>query len=117
MRLTIARSTTLSMPAAGASTDAAVEVQIKLRTVPALASVVVHAASVALDSTGTTYTYRLALGNGASGANSRLGEVVMTHVKGSGPAVFNGVMRVAAFTLSNDAAMGCEDATDSGTGL
>lgn len=117
MRLTIARSTTLSMPAAGASTDAAAEVQAKLRTVPALASVVVHAASVSLDSAGTTYTYRLALGNGASGANARLGEVIMTHIKGSGPAVFNGVMRVAGFTLSSDAAMGCDDMKDSGTGL
>jgi len=117
MRLTIARSSTLSMPAAGASTDAAAEVQTKLRTVPALATVVVHAASLSLDSAGTTYTYRLALGNGESGAGARLGEVVMTHTKGSGPTLFNGVMRVAGFTLSNDAAMGCEDTKDSATGL
>jgi len=117
MRLTIARSTTLAMPAAGASTDAAAEVQARLRTVPALATIVVHAATVSLDSAGTTYTYRLALGNGASGANARLGEVVMTHVKGSGPMVFNGVMRVAGFTLANDSAMGCSDAIDSATGL
>jgi hypothetical protein len=117
MRLTIARSSTLSMPAAGASTDAAAEVQAKLRTVPALATVVVHAASVSLDSAGTTYTYRLALANGESGASARLGEVVMTHIKGSGPTVFNGVMRVSGFTLSNDSAMGCEDTKDSGTGM
>lgn len=117
MRLTIARSSTLSMPAAGASTDAAAEVQTKLRTVPALASVVVHAASVSLDSAGTTYTYRLALGNGASGAGARLGEVVMSHTKGGTPTAFNGVMRVAGFTLSNDSAMGCEDTKDSTTGM
>jgi hypothetical protein len=117
MRLTISRSATLSMPAAGGTTDAAAEMQAKLRTVPALATVVVHAASVSLDSTGTTFTYRLALGNGDSGANARLGEVVMTHTKGSTPTAFNGVMRVAGFTLSNDSALGCDDAKDSATGL
>ena len=93
------------------------ELQTKLRSVPALASAVVHAASLSLDSAGSTYTYRLALANGASGAGARLVEVVMTHAKGSGPVVSNGVMRVAGFTLSNDAAMGCEATKDGATNL
>ncbi len=117
MRLTVARSSTLAMPAAGASTDASTEMQAALRAVPALAAVVVHAATISLDSGGSVYTYRLALDNGVSGAGAQLGEVIMTHTKGSGPAVFNGVLQVAGFSLSNDAAMGCEDAKDSGTGL
>lgn len=117
MRLTVARSTSLSMPAAGATTDASAEVQVKLRTVPALAAIVVHAATISLDSGGTTYTYRLALDNGVSGAGMKLGEVTMIHVKGSGPTLFNGVMQVAGFSLSSDAAMGCDDAKDSSTGL
>lgn len=116
MRRTIHRSSTLSMPAAGASTDLASEFETRLHLIPAFASVVVHAATIALDS-GGTYTYRLALGNGASGGNAKLGEIILKHAPGGSTGAYSGVMQVSGFTLGNDSAFGCEDAKDSATGL
>ena len=117
MRRTVDASSTLAMPAAGATTNLASDFETRLHLIPAFASVVVHAASITLDSGGSTYTYRLALANGSSGAGAKLGEVIMKHTPGSSTSAYSGVMQVSGFTLSNDGAFGCSDAVDSGTGL
>ncbi len=117
MRRTVDRSSALTMPAAGASTDLGSEFETRLHVIPAFALVVVHAATISLDSGGGTYTYRLALANGASGANAKLGEIIMKHTPGSSTSAYSGVMQVSGFTLGNDGAFGCEDAKDSATGL
>jgi hypothetical protein len=117
LRRTIEASSTLAMPRAGGSTDVTTAFATMLHTVPAFAGITVYAASVALDSAGTTYTYRLAMGNGATDATARSGEIVMRHSPGSSETAYSGVMQIAGFSLTNDAAMGCSDLTDSGTGL
>lgn len=117
MRRTIEASSTLDMPAAGETTDLQAEFADLLAAVPAFVSVNVQAATVSLDADGATYTYRLAIDNGATDATARSGEIIMRHNPGDSATEYGGVMQISAFSLTNDAAMGCTDATDSGTGM
>ncbi len=114
MRLTVARSSVLSMPAAGSSTDIATDFATLLHTVPAFASINVYAASISLDGSGAVYTYRLAIGNGATDASARSGEIIMRHTPGSSASSYSGTMQVSGFWLTLDPAMGCIDATSGG---
>jgi hypothetical protein len=107
MRLAVVNNS-LTMPGAGNSIDLKSVLQSTLSAVPAFATVTVDAATIALDSAGTLYTYRLALSNG-SGASARSGEVILKHTPGSSATAYSGVMQVAGFHLSNDAAFGCTD--------
>lgn len=113
MRATVAGSGTLSMPAAGASTDLTTAFATVLHAVPLFATTTVHAATVSRDSTGATYTYRLALSKG-SGTAAKTGEVVLQHTPGADKTIYDGVMRVAGFELDSDPAFGCADKTSGG---
>ena len=110
MRLTVANNS-LTMPTAGDSIDLKSELQATLSAVPAFATVTVDAATLALDSAGAVYTYRLAVSNG-SGPAARSGEVILKHTPGASATAYSGVMQVAGFHLSNDAAFGCTDQVD-----
>lgn len=47
---------------------------------------------------------------GGVGAATKFGEIVMVHTPGSTDTEYQGVMRVAVFSLNGDAAFGCSDA-------
>jgi len=117
LRRTVAATTGLSMPAAGATTDLTTQFESLLHGYTSFALWDVHAASISLNSAGTTYSYRIALSNGATGADARLGEVIMEHTPGSSTTSYEGLMHIAGFALSNDAAMGCDDEKDGTTNL
>ena len=117
MRRTVTTSTSLSMPTASSMTDLTSEFESMLRAQPQFGAFDVGVASISRDSTGTIYTYRLTLHNGLTGASARSGEITMIHTPGSSSSAFTGVIQVAAFSLSNDAAMGCNDVKDLETGL
>ena len=72
-------------------------------------------ASLALDSAGSVYTYRLVLTQG-SGADARRGELILRHTPGSSDTAYSGTLQVAGFSLDNDAAFGCTDEVDAGSG-
>ncbi len=110
MRLAVVNNS-LTMPTAGNSIDLKSVLQSTLSAVPAFATVTVDAATLALDSAGAVYTYRLALSTG-SGVNARSGEVILKHTPGASATAYSGVMQVAGFHLSNDAAFGCTDHVD-----
>jgi hypothetical protein len=117
MRRTVAASSALAMPAASVTTDLTVEFETLLHGYVAFAAFDVSAATISLDTTGAIYTYRLALDNGATGTARKVGEIIMTHTPGSSSSAFSGVLKIAAFSLSSDAAMGCNDVKDSATGM
>lgn len=117
MRHTVTSASGLSMPAAGATTDLTSQFESMLHGYPSFVAWDVHAASISLNSAGTTYTYRVALSDGRTGADARLGEIIMQHEPGSNAANYEGLMHIAAFSLSNDMPMGCSDEKDSTTDL
>lgn len=112
IRRLIAASSSLSMPAANATTDVQSELSSALAT--AAPGVNVDAATVALNNVGTVYTYRLVLSTG-SGATAKQGEIVIQHTPGASASQFAGVLQITAAQLSNDGAFGCSDEIDSGT--
>jgi hypothetical protein len=114
MRRTVGRNS-LTMPAAGSSLDIQPELQTTLSAVPAFSGVTVNAATIALDSGGSVYTYRLLVSHG-TGASAVSGEVILRHTPGGSTTAYSGVMQVAGFQLSNDPAFSCSDEVDSGTG-
>lgn len=114
MRRSVAASSTLSMPAAGASTDITSDFGTVLSAAASPSTVNVEAATIALDSGGTIYTYRLVLNNGSTGLSYRRGEVIMRHTPGGSASAYSGTMQVTGFLLSNDAAFGCSDQMDTG---
>ncbi len=115
MRRTVAASSSLAMPAAGGSTDLTAAYAASLALLLPSASITVETATIALDSAGT-YTYRLVLSHG-SGANAKRGEMLLRHLPGASSSSYSGTLQVAGFVLDNDAAFGCDDQIDSGTGL
>jgi hypothetical protein len=115
MRRTVAASSTLALPTAGASTDLTSDFATRLAAALPSSGVTVDAASIALDSAGQ-YTYRIVLSKG-SGATAKRGEVILRHTPGASASAYSGVLQVAGFTLGNDAAFGCTDQVDSGTGM
>jgi hypothetical protein len=117
MRRAVAASSALTMPAASLTTDLTADFETLLRGYPAFAAFDVSAATISLDATGAIYTYRLAIDNGATGTARKLSEIIMTHTPGSSSSAFSGVLKIAAFSLSSDAAMGCNDVKDSATGM
>jgi hypothetical protein len=117
LRHTVTSTSGLALPAAGATTDLTSQFESRVHGFPSFSSWDVHSATVSLNSGGTTYTYRLALSNGVSGAQARIGEVIMEHTPGSTAASYEGLMHVAGFALSNDSAFGCDDERDSATNL
>lgn len=107
MRHAVASDATLAMPAAGATTTVTTAMNTLMSALsPAIA---VETATIALDSTDSTYTYRLVLNNGGSGAGLRRGEVILRHTPGGSTGVYAGVMQVSGFTFTVDSAMGCSD--------
>jgi hypothetical protein len=102
------------MPASGASVDVKVPLATALATVPEFSIVSVGAASIALDAAGT-YTYRLVMTLG-SGASAKTAEIILRHTPGASDTAYSGVMQVAGFRLSSDAAFGCTDEMDGSTG-
>lgn len=117
MRYTVSSNSTLSMPSAGGTTNLTSAFESLLHSYSAFSSLNVDAATISLDSTGEIYTFRLVIDDGSSGASARKGEVTMLHNPGSSASEYTGVMRVAAFSLSNDGVMGCSNVKDSTTGL
>jgi hypothetical protein len=114
MRATIAGSGgLLAMPAAGFRTDLTAPFSTVLAALPALTGLTVHAATVALDPFGKTYTYRLAVSKG-TGASARSGEIVLKHRPGASATAYSGVLRVTGFDLGTDAAFGCSDRMSGG---
>lgn len=114
MRATIAGSGgVLAMPVAGFSTDLTGPFTTVLAALPVLTGLGVHAATVALDPLGKTYTYRLAVSKG-TGASARSGELVLQHRPGATAVAYSGVLRVAGFDLATDATFGCSDRMTSG---
>ena len=107
----------IKAPAAGASTDLAAAFEAELRKSPKFAQMELRAATIALDAGGAAYTYRLVFDTGATGAQAKFAEVIMNHVPGGSASEYHGVMQVAAFSLSGDAARGCSDAKDSATNM
>ncbi|MBC7957002.1 MAG: hypothetical protein H7Y33_14170, partial [Cytophagales bacterium] len=114
MRLTVAKSS-LTMPAAGGSLNMQAELQSTLSAVPALSGVTVNAATIALDSGGAIYTYRLLVSQG-TGTSATSGEVILKHTPGGSHTAYSGVMQVAGFHLSTDPAFSCSDEVDGATG-
>ncbi len=112
MRRVVAANS-LVLPTAGNSLDLKLALQTRFNLLAAFTGVTVDAASIALDSTGVTYTYRLVLSLG-SGALARTGEVILKHTPGAVATEYSGVMQVAGFSLTSDAAFGCSDYTRSG---
>jgi hypothetical protein len=117
LRHTVTSTSGLSMPTAGSTTDLTSQFESRVRAFPPFSSWDVHSATISLNSGGTAYTYRLALTNGESGAQARLGEVIMRHVPGTSAASYEGLMHVAGFALSNDSAFGCDDEKDTTANL
>lgn len=117
MRRIVATTASLAMPAAGATTDLTVEFESMLRGQPQFAAFDVGVASIARDTSGNIYTYRLTLNNGLTGADAKSGEIIMIHTPGASSTAYAGVIQVAAFALGNDTPMGCSDMKDSATGL
>ena len=115
MRGVVARSATLAMPAAGASLDLGSELGTALSTALGASAPTVAVASLALDSAGSVYSYRLVLTDG-SGASARRGELILRHVPGSADTVYRGSLQVSGFSLDLDAAFGCTDEVDSASG-
>jgi hypothetical protein len=103
----------LAMPESGFRTDLTAPFSSVLAALPALTDLTVHAATVALDPFGKTYTYRLAISNG-TGASARSGEIVLRHRPGATAAAYSGVLRVSGFDLTTDADAGCSDRMTSG---
>lgn len=110
LRRVVAASSTVSMPTAGNTTDLTSTLNTALSGagLDAEDGVTISAASITLSSDGATYTYRVVATRG-SGDEARTGEVILRHVPGSDATHYQGVMQVAGFTLSNDAAFGCTD--------
>jgi hypothetical protein len=117
MRRSVTSSTSLTMPAAGASTDLTTEFEAMLRGHAPFAAFDVGVASISRDVTGNIYTYRLTLDNGLPGAAAKSGEVIMTHTPGATSAAYSGVMQVSAFSLSSDLPLACSDVIDSASGM
>lgn len=114
MRGTVARSNTLAMPAAESSTDLTSALGSVFATALPLVPVTVEQASIALDGAGQ-YTYRLVL-SGGTGIQAKRGEMTLRHAPGASAAAYTGTLQVAGFMLDNDAAFGCTDQVDAGTG-
>lgn len=109
MRAMIANSGgVFKLPAAGASVDLTGPFAGVLSGLSSLTGLTVQAATVALDTSGKNYTYRLAVSQG-SGSSARSGEVVLQHTPGATAAAYSGVLRVAGFDLGTDPVFGCSD--------
>lgn len=110
MRRAIEDNTSLSMPTAGNQTELASTLSTAISTL--LSGATINAASVALNSGGTEYTYRLVIGRG-TGSTAESAEVVIKHTPGASDTEFTGVMSVTVSQLANDPAFGCTDQTTS----
>jgi hypothetical protein len=115
LMMAVMRRAATTLPAAGATEDIQTAMQAVFAAVPALAAVTVDAATVALATDGTVYTYRLVISTG-SGAAAVSGEVLLKHTPGASRTAYSGILQVAGFHLSNDAAFSCTDETDTATG-
>ena len=116
MRHAVAASQAASMPAAGATVDVAAPFAATLHKASAFASIHVDAATIALAADGSAYTYRLALDDGQTGAQALSGEIVLVHRAGDAATVYDGMLRVATFTQTQDPFTGCSDVVDAATG-
>lgn len=117
MRRTIASTSGLAMPAAGGSTDLTAALQPVLAAAMPSTSVTVVSATLGLNATSTTYTYRLVLTNGLSGANAKRGEIILRHSPGSSSTAYSGTLEIAGFSLGSDPVFGCSDQVDATTSL
>jgi hypothetical protein len=97
------------MPAAGQSNDITPHAGALLTTL--LGGVSIQAASVALNSDGTEYTYRLVLARG-TGASAQSVELALLHTPAETQTRYAGVLRITQSYLSSDASIGCTDLTD-----
>jgi len=109
MRRAVAASTSLSMPAAGTTTDLTTEFAARIAALGMASPPTVVSATVALDGGGTVHTYRLVLTNGGTGSALKRGEMILRHTKGSSSTVYNGTLQVAGFTFGSDPVFGCSD--------
>jgi hypothetical protein len=114
MRRIIEASGSLSLPAAGNTTDVQSALATALSAVSLFSGVTVDAATVSLNSIGTVYTYRLALSAG-SGTTAKQGEIVIQHTPGASATQFSGVLQITTAQLGTDGAFGCSDQIDGGT--
>lgn len=90
-----------AMPAAGASTALTTAFNTRVQAVDA--TVTISSATIALNSAGTIYTYRIVATKGSDKV-----EVKMQHTPTS-TTVYSGVMTVTKLGLSTDGAFGCND--------
>lgn len=109
MRRVVAANS-LTLPSAGSTLDIRSAIDTRFKLLAVFTGVSVDAASITLNGSGSTYTYRLVLSSG-SGASARSGEVILKHTPGASASAYSGVLQVAGFSLSNDAAFGCADHT------
>jgi len=116
LRRQVEMSSSLSLPAAGSSTDVTAELETSLHMSPKAATLDVLSATIALDADGKVYTYRFAFDLGGTGAAARSGEVVLRHKPGATATEYSGVLQIAGFSLSMDQARGCADEKDGATG-
>lgn len=117
MRRTIASTSGLTMPAAGATTDLTTALQPVLAAALPSTSVSVVSATVGLNATSTTYTYRLVLTNGRTAADAKRGEIILRHSPGASSTSYSGTLEIAGFSLGSDPVFGCSDHVDSATSL
>jgi hypothetical protein len=102
----------LSLPSAGTSID--IKTQTAAALAPASLPATVDTATLSLDSTGKTFTYRLVLASTATGASAKRGEMILRHTPGTTFSDYSGLLQVAGFALDNDVAFGCDDQMDGG---
>jgi hypothetical protein len=88
------------------------QLEAALHASPRTAQLDVLGASVSLDAGGEVYTYRFAFDLGLTGAGAKSGEIVLRHKPGSSEDQYSGVMQIAGFSLTGDAARGCTDEKD-----
>lgn len=110
LRQAVAADTNVPLPTAGSSVDLSSKANTLLT--PLLTGASVQAASVALNTDGSEYTYRLLLQRG-SGASAQTLEITVLHTPADTDAHYAGVLRLALSYLSTDASIGCADQMDS----
>ena len=117
MRRAVATESSLTLPAAGASTDLTSAFAARLALLvdadpsdpsPLPPTPTVESATIALNGDGSVYTYRLVLSRG-TGANAQTAEVVVRHTPGSASDEFGGLLHITVAGLSPDMNMGCSD--------
>jgi hypothetical protein len=109
LRMVVAADSTLQLPDTGGSVDLTARANTLLSGL--LNGISVSAASYALNSDGSEYSYRLVLTRG-SGATAQALEIKLLHTPADTDTHFAGTLQMALSYLSSDASIGCSDQRD-----